>query len=240
MLLALREIVSVDQDLPLQIGVNWGPVFVGEIGPRYRRTYTVMGDTVNLAARLMAKAAGPVRFLPPASCSRVRALSSRRRSSSRFWSKARSCPSRPSRWVIRPEAAVPPTSPLLWWAGPRTRGPRPAWESAAASRGQTGRAGRRTGDGEDPAAAGVPAAIGRLPHRPGGMPALSSGHSLLPVSGPSPPGPRPRGTRTRRRLIEKLADRVQEAAPGSDPLAGIDRGGDQRRDPAFSRGRPAR
>ncbi len=59
MLLALREILSVHQDLPLQIGVNWGPVFVGEIGPRYRRTYTVMGDTVNLAARLMAKA--PVR-----------------------------------------------------------------------------------------------------------------------------------------------------------------------------------
>ena len=59
MLLALREIVSADQDLPLQVGVNWGPVFAGEIGPGYRRTYTVMGDTVNLAARLMAKA--PVR-----------------------------------------------------------------------------------------------------------------------------------------------------------------------------------
>ncbi len=59
MLLALREIVSVHQDLPLQVGVNWGPVFAGEIGPSYRRTYTVMGDTVNLAARLMAKA--PVR-----------------------------------------------------------------------------------------------------------------------------------------------------------------------------------
>jgi class 3 adenylate cyclase/tetratricopeptide (TPR) repeat protein len=56
MLLALREIVSVEQDLPIQVGVNWGPVFVGEIGPHYRRTYTVMGDTVNLAARLMAKA----------------------------------------------------------------------------------------------------------------------------------------------------------------------------------------
>ena len=34
-----------------------GPVFAGEVGPAYRRTYTVMGDTVNLAARLMAKAA---------------------------------------------------------------------------------------------------------------------------------------------------------------------------------------
>ncbi len=31
-------------------------MFSGEIGTPYRRTYTVMGDTVNLAARLMAKA----------------------------------------------------------------------------------------------------------------------------------------------------------------------------------------
>ncbi|MGH8927364.1 MAG: adenylate/guanylate cyclase domain-containing protein, partial [Acidimicrobiia bacterium] len=56
MLLALREIVDSQIDLPLQVGVNWGPVFAGEIGPYYRRTYTIMGDTVNLAARLMAKA----------------------------------------------------------------------------------------------------------------------------------------------------------------------------------------
>ena len=42
--------------LPVRIGVNRGPVFVGEIGPPYRRTFTVMGDAVNLAARLMAKA----------------------------------------------------------------------------------------------------------------------------------------------------------------------------------------
>ena len=33
-----------------------GPIFAGDVGPRYRRTYTVMGDTVNLAARLMARA----------------------------------------------------------------------------------------------------------------------------------------------------------------------------------------
>jgi class 3 adenylate cyclase/tetratricopeptide (TPR) repeat protein len=57
MLLALRQIVDRTSDeLPVRIGVNRGPVFAGEVGPPYRRSYTVMGDTVNLAARLMAAA----------------------------------------------------------------------------------------------------------------------------------------------------------------------------------------
>jgi class 3 adenylate cyclase/tetratricopeptide (TPR) repeat protein len=55
MLLALRAIVDARPAIPIQIGVTWGPVFAGEIGPPYRRTYTVMGDVVNLAARLMAR-----------------------------------------------------------------------------------------------------------------------------------------------------------------------------------------
>ena len=62
MLLALREIVSSEHSLPLEIGVARGHVFAGEIGPFYRRTYTVMGDSVNLAARLMARA-GPDQIL---------------------------------------------------------------------------------------------------------------------------------------------------------------------------------
>jgi class 3 adenylate cyclase/tetratricopeptide (TPR) repeat protein len=56
MLLALRRVVETERLLEVRIGVNQGNVFAGDIGPQYRRTYTVMGDTVNLAARLMAKA----------------------------------------------------------------------------------------------------------------------------------------------------------------------------------------
>ena len=56
MLRALRAIVDAQLPLPLRIGVNRGRIFAGNVGPPYRRTYTVMGDAVNLAARLMAKA----------------------------------------------------------------------------------------------------------------------------------------------------------------------------------------
>jgi class 3 adenylate cyclase/tetratricopeptide (TPR) repeat protein len=43
-------------DLHHKIGVNGGHVFAGEVGPAFRRQYTVMGDAVNLAARLMVAA----------------------------------------------------------------------------------------------------------------------------------------------------------------------------------------
>jgi tetratricopeptide (TPR) repeat protein len=56
MILALREIMDEHQVFPLRIGVHRGSVFAGDIGPPYRRTFTVMGDAVNLTARLMAKA----------------------------------------------------------------------------------------------------------------------------------------------------------------------------------------
>jgi predicted ATPase/class 3 adenylate cyclase len=56
MLATARRIVAADQPIPVRVGVHRGPVFAGDVGPRYRRTFTVMGDTVNLAARLMAAA----------------------------------------------------------------------------------------------------------------------------------------------------------------------------------------
>lgn len=62
MLLALREIADADLAVGVRIGVNAGPVFVGSVGPTYRRSYTVMGDAVNLAARVMSKA-GPGQLL---------------------------------------------------------------------------------------------------------------------------------------------------------------------------------
>jgi class 3 adenylate cyclase/tetratricopeptide (TPR) repeat protein len=56
MLLTLRSVLDAGTTLPVRIGVNKGHVFAGDIGPAYRRTYTVMGDAVNLAARVMSMA----------------------------------------------------------------------------------------------------------------------------------------------------------------------------------------
>ena len=56
MLLALRRIVGTDVGLTLHAGVNSGLAFAGDVGSSTRRTYAVTGDTVNLAARLTARA----------------------------------------------------------------------------------------------------------------------------------------------------------------------------------------
>ena len=56
MLRALRRAIDIELLLELRAGVNRGHVFAGNIGTPFRSTYTVMGDTVNLAARLMAAA----------------------------------------------------------------------------------------------------------------------------------------------------------------------------------------
>jgi predicted ATPase/class 3 adenylate cyclase len=56
MLRALREVIDACPALPLRAGVHRGHVFTGDIGSDRRRTYAVMGDPVNLAARLTARA----------------------------------------------------------------------------------------------------------------------------------------------------------------------------------------
>jgi class 3 adenylate cyclase/tetratricopeptide (TPR) repeat protein len=65
MLRGLREILAEDVGLPVRAGVNRGAVFTGDIGAASRRTYAVMGDAVNLAARLTGRA-GPGELLATA------------------------------------------------------------------------------------------------------------------------------------------------------------------------------
>jgi class 3 adenylate cyclase/tetratricopeptide (TPR) repeat protein len=57
LLAAAREVVEAGGVLSVRVGVNSGRVFFGQFGPPFRRTMSVKGDAVNLAARLMARAA---------------------------------------------------------------------------------------------------------------------------------------------------------------------------------------
>ncbi|HUP33606.1 MAG TPA: tetratricopeptide repeat protein, partial [Gaiellaceae bacterium] len=56
MLRALRTVLGTYEGLTLRAGVNRGPAFCGDIGTDDCRSYNVMGDTVNLAARLTSRA----------------------------------------------------------------------------------------------------------------------------------------------------------------------------------------
>ena len=56
MLRTVRAIVDGGLPLPIHVGVSEGRVFTGQVGASFRRTYTVLGDTAALAARLMARA----------------------------------------------------------------------------------------------------------------------------------------------------------------------------------------
>ena len=53
LLLSLHELASYG--LGLKLGANRGRMFAGEVGHDQRATYTLMGDAVNVAARLMAR-----------------------------------------------------------------------------------------------------------------------------------------------------------------------------------------
>lgn len=51
------QLLADSRSLEARMGINSGHVFVGPVGPPRRRAYVTMGDTTNLAARVMAKAA---------------------------------------------------------------------------------------------------------------------------------------------------------------------------------------
>lgn len=53
---ALREIVASPSPLRVRAGAHRGTIFCGHVGPAQRRTWTTMGDAVNLAARVMGRA----------------------------------------------------------------------------------------------------------------------------------------------------------------------------------------
>jgi len=56
LLRTLRAAIDAGMPFPVHVGANRGRVFTGQVGAEYRRTYTVLGDTAALAARLMARA----------------------------------------------------------------------------------------------------------------------------------------------------------------------------------------
>jgi len=59
---AAATVLGYDGPLGVRVGVNCGRVFSGAFGPAFRRTWSVKGDAVNLAARVMGKA-GPGELL---------------------------------------------------------------------------------------------------------------------------------------------------------------------------------
>jgi class 3 adenylate cyclase/tetratricopeptide (TPR) repeat protein len=56
LLRTLRSALESGLPFPVHIGASRGRVFAGQVGAPFRRTYTVLGDTAALAARLMARA----------------------------------------------------------------------------------------------------------------------------------------------------------------------------------------
>ncbi len=71
---AFRRILNTDSPLTLRGGIHRGPLFAGEIGSQSRSTFTVIGDTVNLSARIMTAAPGGSLYSSPSVLDRAATL----------------------------------------------------------------------------------------------------------------------------------------------------------------------
>ena len=154
-----REQVAAERglDLNVRVGINTGPVVVGQVGSDLRLEYTAMGDAVNVAAR-MEQTAEPgtvqitadthrlvARVLRPRARGRDRGQGQGASRSSRTGCSAASRRSAPARGAI---ARAPPL------VGTRTRdGGAPATRSTRriGGRGRIGRADRRGRSRQEPA-----------------------------------------------------------------------------------------
>ena len=79
MLRVVRRVCDASLPLPVRAGVNRGRVFTGEVGTDVRRTWAVMGDAVNVAARLMARTSPGYVTASPAVVERALSLFETRR-----------------------------------------------------------------------------------------------------------------------------------------------------------------
>jgi tetratricopeptide (TPR) repeat protein len=66
MLRAARAVMDANPPLPLHVGIHRGHVFAGELGAPDQAVFSIMGDTVNTAARIMVTAGPGVIHAHPA------------------------------------------------------------------------------------------------------------------------------------------------------------------------------